>query len=87
MTRDRSTSAESTWEYEAIQSWRKLGRKLSYNCFFMCTLSLRHEGARMLFSCEEKEIPYPVGLVIFIGEGEKTPMAGAGSLKRPVPER
>lgn len=31
-------------------------------------LSLRHGGARMLFTREEKEIPYPVGLVIFIEE-------------------
>lgn len=29
----------------------------------------------MLFTCEEKEIPYPVGLVIFTGEEEKTPMS------------
>lgn len=36
---------------------------------------------------EEKEIPYPVGLVIFIGEGEKTPMTRAGSLKQLVPGR
>lgn len=47
------------------------GNSLSYNCFFMCALSLRHEGVRMLFTCEEKEIPYPVGLVIFTGEGGK----------------
>lgn len=28
----------------------------------------------MFIHCEEKKIPYPVGLVIFAGEGEKTPM-------------
>jgi len=46
------------------------GNGLSYNCFFMCALSLRHGGVRMLFTREEKEIPYPVGLVIITGEGE-----------------
>lgn len=63
------------------------GNSLSYNCFFMNALSLRHGGVRMLFTCEEKEIYYPVGLVIFMGEGEKSPMTGVGSLKWPVPER
>lgn len=57
---NRSTSAENTWEYEAIESQRKLGgNSLSYNCFFMCTLSSKHGGVRMLFTCEEKEISYP----------------------------
>lgn len=81
---DRSIRAVRTRECGAIGSRRKTGRKpyISCNCFFMCALSLRHEGVRMLLTHEEKEISYPVSLVIFTGEGKTTPMTDRSWLSK-----
>jgi len=37
------------------------GSGISCNCFFMCVLSPRHGGVRMLLTREEKEVSYCVG--------------------------
>lgn len=41
------------------------GSGISCNCFFMCVLSLRHGGVRMLLTREEKEVSYCVGYFYF----------------------
>lgn len=50
------------------------GSGISCNCSFMCVLSLRHGGVRILLNCEETEVSYSVGyfyffllLLVFIG--------------------
>lgn len=41
------------------------GSGISCNCFFMCVLSPRHGGVRMLLTREEKEVSYCVGYFYF----------------------